>query len=55
MIDKKVIVIGAGLAGSEAAWQIANSGTPKLATCQAASEPARPAPITITSLSNKLD
>ena len=24
---KKVIVIGAGLAGSEAAWQIANSGT----------------------------
>ena len=26
MIDKKVIVIGAGLAGSEAAWQIANSG-----------------------------
>ncbi len=26
MIDKKVIVIGAGLAGSEAAWQIANFG-----------------------------
>ena len=26
MIDKEVIVIGAGLAGSEAAWQIANSG-----------------------------
>ena len=26
MIDKQVIVIGAGLAGSEAAWQIANSG-----------------------------
>ena len=26
MINKKVIVIGAGLAGSEAAWQIANSG-----------------------------
>ncbi len=28
MIDKEVIVIGAGLAGSEAAWQIANSGVP---------------------------
>ena len=28
MIDKKVIVIGGGLAGSEAAWQLANSGTP---------------------------
>ncbi len=28
MIDKEVIVIGAGLAGSEAAWQIANSGIP---------------------------
>ena len=28
MKDKKVIVIGAGLAGSEAAWQIANSGIP---------------------------
>ena len=26
MIDKEVIVIGAGLAGSEAAWQVANSG-----------------------------
>ncbi len=26
MINKKVIVIGAGLAGSEAAWQIANAG-----------------------------
>ena len=26
MIDKEVIVIGAGLAGSEAAWQIANAG-----------------------------
>ena len=26
MIDKQVIVIGAGLAGCEAAWQIANSG-----------------------------
>ena len=26
MIDREVIVIGAGLAGSEAAWQIANSG-----------------------------
>ncbi len=26
MVDKEVIVIGAGLAGSEAAWQIANSG-----------------------------
>ena len=26
MIDKQVIVIGAGLAGSEAAWQIANAG-----------------------------
>ena len=26
MLDKEVIVIGAGLAGSEAAWQIANSG-----------------------------
>ena len=26
MIDKKVIVIGAGLAGSEAAWQLANNG-----------------------------
>ena len=28
MIDRKVIVIGAGLAGSEAAWQVANSGIP---------------------------
>ena len=28
MISKDVIVIGAGLAGSEAAWQIANSGIP---------------------------
>ena len=28
MINKEVIVIGAGLAGSEAAWQIANSGIP---------------------------
>ncbi len=26
MIDKEVIVIGAGLAGTEAAWQVANSG-----------------------------
>ena len=26
MLDKEVIVIGAGLAGCEAAWQIANSG-----------------------------
>ena len=31
------------------------TGTPKFATCQAASEPARPAPITITSFSIKLD
>jgi len=28
LIDKEVIVIGAGLAGSEASWQIANSGVP---------------------------
>ena len=28
MIDRKVIVIGAGLAGSEAAWQLANFGVP---------------------------
>jgi len=28
LLDKEVIVIGAGLAGSEAAWQIANSGVP---------------------------
>ena len=28
MINKDVLVIGAGLAGSEAAWQIANSGIP---------------------------
>ena len=28
MIDKEVTVIGAGLAGSEAAWQLANSGVP---------------------------
>ena len=28
MTDKEVLVIGAGLAGSEAAWQIANSGIP---------------------------
>ena len=28
MIDKEVIVIGAGLAGSEAAWQVANFGVP---------------------------
>ena len=31
------------------------TGTPELATCQAASEPARPAPITITSFSIKLN
>ena len=30
MTDRKVIVIGAGLAGSEAAWQVANSGIPVL-------------------------
>ena len=28
MIEKEVRVIGAGLAGSEAAWQLANSGVP---------------------------
>ena len=28
MIDKEVTVIGAGLAGSEAAWQLANRGVP---------------------------
>ena len=28
MLDKQVIVIGAGLAGSEAAWQVANAGIP---------------------------
>ena len=28
MIDKRITVIGAGLAGSEAAWQIANNGIP---------------------------
>ena len=28
MIEKEVIVIGAGLAGSEAAWQLAISGVP---------------------------
>ena len=28
MLKKEVLVIGAGLAGSEAAWQIANSGIP---------------------------
>jgi len=28
LLDKKVIVIGAGLAGSEAAWQLANFGVP---------------------------
>ena len=28
MIDKEVIVIGAGLAGSEAAWQVASAGVP---------------------------
>ena len=29
MLEKKeVIIIGAGLAGSEAAWQVANSGVP---------------------------
>ena len=28
MIDKEVTVIGAGLAGAEAAWQIANSDVP---------------------------
>ena len=26
MIEKDVYVIGAGLAGAEAAWQVANSG-----------------------------
>ena len=26
MLDKEVLIIGAGLAGSEAAWQVANSG-----------------------------
>jgi len=28
LLDKEVIVIGAGLAGCEAAWQLANSGVP---------------------------
>ena len=28
MLKKEVIVIGAGLAGSEAAWQVANFGVP---------------------------
>ena len=28
MLDTEVIVIGAGLAGSEAAWQVANTGIP---------------------------
>jgi len=28
LIDKEVIVIGAGLAGTEAAWQVANNGVP---------------------------
>ena len=28
MTNKEVIIIGAGLAGSEAAWQVANSGIP---------------------------
>ena len=28
MIEKEVIVIGAGLAGSEAAWQLAKYGVP---------------------------
>ena len=28
MLNKEILVIGAGLAGSEAAWQIANSGIP---------------------------
>jgi len=28
LVDKQVVVIGAGLAGSEAAWQVANSGIP---------------------------
>ena len=28
MIEQKVVVIGAGLAGSEAAWQLANRGVP---------------------------
>ena len=28
MIEQEVIVIGAGLAGSEAAWQVANCGLP---------------------------
>ena len=28
MLDKEVIVIGAGLAGSEAAWQVASFGIP---------------------------
>ena len=28
MANKKVTVIGAGLAGTEAAWQLANAGVP---------------------------
>ncbi len=28
MVDKEVIILGAGLAGSEAAWQVANAGVP---------------------------
>ena len=27
-MKKKVTIIGAGLAGSEAAWQVANAGVP---------------------------
>lgn len=30
---KKVTIIGAGLAGSEAAWQVANAGVPIYMKC----------------------
>ena len=49
MIDKEVIVIGAGLAGSEAAWQVANFGVPvKLVEMRPIK--STPAPVSYTHL-----
>ena len=49
MIKKEVRVIGAGLAGSEAAWQLANSGVPvKLVEMRPLK--STPAPVSYTHL-----
>ena len=53
--DNFAVPAGGALAVDRSKFSIALTDTPEFATCQAASEPARPAPITITSFSIKLD